>query len=179
VPDSIVVVFDEAYFEFLDDPPDTLRFVRHGRNVVVLRTFSKIHGLAGLRIGYAIASPAMTEVLHKTRQPFNVNSIAHAGAIAALDDEAHLRETKQVIDEGRAYLQERFAEMQIPFVPAAANFVMVNVGDGCAVFQKLLQRKIIVRPLKGYGLPEWVRISVGTMEENKKLIGALREVIRA
>jgi histidinol-phosphate aminotransferase len=179
VPDRIIVVFDEAYFEFLDDPPDTLQFIRGGRNAVVLRTFSKIHGLAGLRIGYAVASPAMTEVLHRTRQPFNVNSIAHAGAIAALDDEAHLRETKRVIDEGRAYLQEQFAEMQIPFVPAAANFVMVNVGDCCAVFQQLLQRKIIVRPLQGYGLPEWVRISVGTMEENKKLIGALREVIRA
>ena len=179
VPDSVVVVFDEAYFEFLDDPPDTLRFVRDGRNVVVLRTFSKIHGLAGIRIGYAIAPPEMTEVLHKTRQPFNVNSIAHAGAIAALDDEAHLRETKRVVDEGRAYLQEQLSEMQIPFVPAAANFVMANVGDACAVFQKLLQRKIIVRPLKGYGLPEWVRISVGTMEENKKLIGVLKEVIRA
>ena len=101
-----------------------------------------------------------------------MNSIAQAGAIAALDDEAHLRETKRVIDEGRAYLQEQFAEMQIPFVPAAANFLMVNVGDGCAVFQKLLQRKIIVRPLKGYGLPEWVRISVGTMEENRQLIAA-------
>ena len=178
VPDSIIVVFDEAYFEFLDDPPDTLRFVRDGRNVIVLRTFSKIHGLAGLRIGYAIAPPEMIEVLHKTRQPFNVNSIAQTGAIAALDDEAHLRETKLVIDQGRAYLQEQFAKMQIPFVPAAANFLMVNVGDGCAVFQKLLQRKIIVRPLKGYGLPEWVRISVGTMEENKQLIAALRDVIR-
>jgi len=178
VPDSIVVVFDEAYFEFLDDPPETLRFVRDGRNVIVLRTFSKIHGLAGLRIGYAIASRDITEVLHKTRQPFNVNSIAQAGAIGALDDEAHLRETKRVIDEGRAYLQKQFTKMQIPFVPAVANFVMVNVGDGCAVFQKLLQRKIIVRPLKGYGLPEWVRISVGTMEENKKLIAAVREVIR-
>ena len=178
VPDSIVVVFDEAYFEFLDDPPETLRFVRDGRNVIVLRTFSKIHGLAGLRIGYAIASRDITEVLHKTRQPFNVNSIAQAGAIGALDDEAHLRETKRVIDEGRAYLQKQFTKMQIPFVPAVANFVMVNVGDGCAVFQELLQRKIIVRPLKGYGLPEWVRISVGTMEENKKLIAAVREVIR-
>ncbi len=178
VPDSIVVVFDEAYFEFLDNPPDTIRFVRDGRNVVVLRTFSKIHGLAGVRIGYAIAPPEMTEVLHKTRQPFNVNSIAHAGAIAALDDEAHLRETKRVIDEGRTYLQQQLAEMQIPFVPAAANFLMVNVGDGCAVFQELLQRKIIVRPLKGYGLPEWIRISVGTMEENRQLITALREVIR-
>ena len=118
-------------------------------------------------------------MLHKTRQPFNVNSIAHAGAIAALDDEAHLRETKRVIDEGRAYLQKQFAEMQIPFVPAAANFLMVNVGDGCAVFQKLLQRKIIVRPLKGYGLPEWLRISVGTMEENRQLIATLRDIMRS
>ena len=178
IPNSIIVVFDEAYFEFLDDPPDTLRFVREGRNVVVLRTFSKIHGLAGIRIGYAIAPPEMAEVLHKTRQPFNVNSIAHAGAIAALDDEAHLRETKRVIDEGRAYLQEQLAEMQVSFVPAVANFLMVNVGNGCAVFQKLLQRKIIVRPLKGYGLPEWVRISVGTMEQNRQLIAALRDVMR-
>lgn len=179
IPNSIIVVFDEAYFEFLDDPPDTLRFVRDGRNVVVLRTFSKIHGLAGVRIGYAIASPEITEVLHKTRQPFNVNSIAHAGAIAALADEAHLIETKRVIDEGRAYLQEQLAEMHVPFVSAVANFLMVNVGDGCAVFQKLLQRKIIVRPLKGYGLPEWVRISVGTMEQNRQLIAALRDVMRS
>ena len=100
-------------------------------------------------------------------------------AIAALEDKAHLRETKRVIDEGRAYLQKQFAEMEIPFVPAAANFVMVNVGDACAVFQKLLQRKIIVRPLKGYGLPEWVRISVGTMEENRQLIAALRDIMRS
>jgi histidinol-phosphate aminotransferase len=179
VSEKIVVVFDEAYFEFLDDPPDTLRFVREGRNVIVLRTFSKIHGLAGLRIGYAVARPDVIEVLHKTRQPFNVNSIAQAGALAALEDDAHLRETKRIVDEGRAYLQEQFSEMQVPFVPAVANFVMVNVGDGCAIFEKLLQRKIIVRPLSGYGLPEWVRITVGTMEENKRLIGALREVTRA
>ena len=178
VPENIVVVFDEAYFEFLDDPPDTLQYVREGRNVVVLRTFSKIHGLAGLRIGYGVATADLIEVLHKTRQPFNVNNIAQAGALAALDDDAHLRETKRVVDEGRAYLQEQFAKMQIPFVPAVANFVMVNVGDGCAVFEKLMRLKIIVRPLKGYGLPEWVRISVGTMEENKKLITALRELIR-
>src|SRR5262245_52917397 len=177
VPDNIIVVFDEAYFEFLDDPPDTLQFVREERNVVVLRTFSKVHGLAGLHIGYAIAPPEITEVLHKKRQPFNVNRVAQAGAIAALADESHLRETKRVINEGRAYLQEQFAEMQIQFVPGAANFVMVNVGDGCAVFQKLLQRKIIVRPLKGYGLSEWVRISVGTMEENRNLVAALCEVL--
>ena len=177
IPDSIIVVFDEAYFEFLDDPPDTLWYVRERRNVVVLRTFSKVHGLAGLRIGYGIAPRDLIEILHKTRQPFNVNSIAQAGAIAALDDEAYLRETKRIVDQGLAFLQQQFAEMRIPFVPAVANFVMVNVGDGCAVFEKLLQRKIIVRPLKGYGLPEWVRISVGTMEENKKLIAALKDVL--
>jgi histidinol-phosphate aminotransferase len=177
IPDSIIVVFDEAYFEFLDDPPDTLRYVRERRNVVVLRTFSKVHGLAGLRIGYGIARRDLIEILHKTRQPFNVNSIAQAGAIAALDDEAYLRETKRIVDQGLAFLQQQFAEMRIPFVPAVANFVMVNVGDGCAVFEKLLQRKIIVRPLKGYGLPEWVRISVGTMEQNKKLIAALKVVL--
>jgi histidinol-phosphate aminotransferase len=177
VPENIIVVFDEAYFEFIDDPPDTLRFVREGRHVVVLRTFSKIHGLAGLRIGYAVSRPDLIEVLHKTRQPFNVNSIAQVGALAALDDDAHQRETKRVVDEGRAYLQEQLAKMKMRFVPAVANFVMVNVGNGPAVFQKLLKRKIIVRPLKGYNLPEWVRISVGTMEENKKCVAALKEIL--
>ena len=179
IPENVMVVFDEAYFEFLNDPPDTLRFVREDRNVVVLRTFSKIHGLAGLRIGYAVARPDVIDLLHRTRQPFNVNSVAQAGALGALEDDVHLRETKRVIDEGRAYLQEEFAEMKLPFVPGVANFVMVNVGDGCAVFGRLLRRKIIVRPLKGYGLPEWVRISVGTVEENRKCVAALRKILGA
>jgi histidinol-phosphate aminotransferase len=178
VPENIVVVFDEAYFEFLDNPPDMLRYIREGRKVVVLRTFSKIHGLAGLRIGYAVAPVDLVEVLHKTRQPFNVNSIAQAGALAALTDEPHQRETKRIVEEGRAYLQEKLAEMKIQFVPGVANFVMVNVGDGLVVFEQLLRRKIIVRPLKGYGLPEWVRISVGTMEENERCTAALREMKR-
>jgi histidinol-phosphate aminotransferase len=178
IPEQVIVVFDEAYFEFLDRPPDTLRFVRESRNIVVLRTFSKIHGLAGLRIGYAVGPPDLIEVLHKTRQPFNVNSIAQVGALAALEDDEHQRETKRVIDEGRAYLHEQFAKMKIPFVPGTANFVMANVGDGQAVFEKLLRQNIIVRPLKGYNLPEWVRISVGTMEENRKCVAALKEVLR-
>src|SRR5204863_3215350 len=176
LPESIVVVFDEAYFEFLDNSPDTLQYVREGRNIVVLRTFSKIHGLAGLRIGYGIARSDVIAVLDKTRQPFNVNPIAHAGALAALADDAHQGETKRVVDEGRAYLQEQFAAMKLHFVPGAANFIMVNVGDGAAVFQKLLAKKIIVRPLKAYQLPEWVRISVGTMEQNKQCIAALKEI---
>src|SRR6266513_1117030 len=178
ISENVIVVFDEAYFEFLDDPPDTLQFVREGRNIVVLRTFSKIHGLAGLRIGYAVAQPDLIEVLQKTRQPFNANSIAHAGALAALDDDTHQRETKRVVDEGRAYLQEQFAEMKVRYVPGVANFVMVNVGDGAAVFERLLVRKVIVRPLKGYNLPEWIRISVGTMEQNLQCVAALKEVRR-
>lgn len=177
VPENIITVFDEAYFEFLDDAPDTLRYVRDGRNLVVLRTFSKIHGLASLRAGYGIGPRELIDVLRKTRQPFNVNGIAQAGALAALTDEAHQRETKQVVDAGRAYLQEKFGEMKLEFVPAAANFIMVKVGNGATVFEKLLAQKIIVRPLKGYKLPEWVRITVGTMEQNKKCIAALKEVL--
>jgi histidinol-phosphate aminotransferase len=178
LPENIIVVFDEAYFEFLENPPDALKYVREDRNAVVLRTFSKIHGLAGLRIGYGVARSRLIAVLDKTRQPFNVNSIAHAGALATFKDEAHQHETKRVVDEGRAYLQEQFAAMKLHFVPGAANFIMVNVGDGAAVFQKLLAKKIIVRPLKSYQLPEWVRISVGTMEQNKQCIAALKEILK-
>jgi histidinol-phosphate aminotransferase len=177
VPDQVMVIFDEAYFEFLDHPPDTLQFVRKRRNVVVLRTFSKIHGLAGLRIGYGIARTELIQVLQKVRQPFNVNAIAQVAALAALDDEKHASETKGIVDQGRAYLQEQFAAMNLRFVPAVANFVMVHVGDGPTVFKDLLARKIIVRPLKGYQLPEWVRISVGTMEQNQKCIAALKEIL--
>jgi histidinol-phosphate aminotransferase len=177
VPDEVVIVFDEAYFEYLDDPPDTLRFVREGRNVVVLRTFSKIQGLAGLRIGYGMARPELIRVLQKTRQPFNVNGLAQAAALAGLGDDEHLRETKRLTDEGRAYLQEQFAAMNLRFVPGAANFVLVHVGDGMKIFKALLNRQIIVRALKGYNLPEWIRISVGTMEQNRRCIAALREVL--
>ena len=177
LPENIVAVFDEAYFEFLDHPPDTLQYIHGGRDIVVLRTFSKIHGLASLRVGYGIARRELIEVLQKTRQPFNVNGIAQAGALAALTDEAHQRETRKIVDEGRAYLQEQFAAMNLRFVQGAANFVMVNVGDGAAVFKKLLAHKIIVRPLKGYNLPEWVRLTVGTMEQNKKCIAALKKVL--
>src|SRR6266446_10367191 len=134
VPENIIVVFDEAYFEYLDDPPDTLRFVRAGRNVAVLRTFSKIHGLASLRIGYGIARPELIQVLQKARQPFNVNGLAQAAALAGLADGEHRRKTKRITDEGRAYLQEQFAAMNLCFVPSVANFVLVNVGDGARIF---------------------------------------------
>lgn len=177
VPDEIVVVLDEAYFEFLDSPPDTLRHIRDGRNVLLLRTFSKIHGLASLRVGYGVARKELIEVLQKTRQPFNVNGIAQAAALAALEDADYLAKSKQVVDTGRAFLEKEFAAIKLRFVHSAGNFVLVQVGDGPAVFKKMLARKIIVRPLVGYGLPEWIRITVGTMEQNKKCIAALKEVL--
>jgi histidinol-phosphate aminotransferase len=177
VPDRIVVVFDEAYFEYVARPPDTMRFIREERNVIILRTFSKIHGLASLRLGYGMAPPELIQVLQKTREPFNVNGLAQAAGLAALSDDAHQLETKRVTDEGRAYLEKEFAAMKLEFMASAANFVFVKVGDGAAVFRALLQRRIIVRALKGYHLSAWVRISVGTMEQNRKCIAALREVI--
>ncbi|CAN5501649.1 histidinol-phosphate transaminase [soil metagenome] len=178
VPDDVIVAFDEAYYEYVDSPPDTLKFVREGRNLIVLRTFSKIHGLATARLGYGIARPEIIQVLQKTREPFNVNGLAQAAAVAALNDCEHQLETKRITDEGRKYLQEEFAEMDLPFVASAGNFVLVYVKDGGAVFRELLQRRIIVRALKGYALPEWVRISVGTMEQNRACIAALREVLK-
>ena len=177
VPDGVITVLDEAYFEFLDDPPDTLRHVRDGRDVVVLRTFSKIHGLASLRVGYGIGRPELIEVLQKTRQPFNVNGIAQIGALAALEDEEHLRKTKRLVDSGRAYFENEFRAMKLKFNPSAGNFVFVNVSNGPAVFKKLLAMKIIVRPLLGYSLPEWLRITVGTMEQNEKCIAALKKAL--
>jgi len=177
VPSPLIVVLDEAYYEFVDDPPDTLRYVREGRNVVVLRTFSKIHGLASLRVGYGIARPELIEVMQKTRQPFNVSGVAQAGALAALGDEAHVRETRRVVDEGRAFFEKELRALELEFVPSAGNFLLVNVGDGQKIFRALLHHKVIVRAMSGYELPQWVRITTGTMEQNKKCIAALREVI--
>lgn len=177
VPENVIVAFDEAYYEYVDTPPDTLKFVREGRNVIVLRTFSKIHGLASVRLGYGIARPELIRVLQKTREPFNVNGLAQAAAVAALADEEHQRETKRVTDAGRVYLQQQFADMNLTFVPSAGNFVLVHVGNGTEVFRELLRRRIIVRALKGYALAQWVRVSVGTMEQNRALIAALREIL--
>ncbi len=176
VPEHVMVVFDEAYYEFLDEPPDVLQYVRAGRNVVVLRTFSKIQGLANLRIGYGLAAAEIIEVLQKARQPFNANGIAQAGALAGLSDQAHMDETRRVTREGRNFFQAQFLEMHLEFVPSHANFVLVRVGDGKKVFEALLRRGLIVRAMGSYGLPEWIRVSVGTMPQNKAFIAALREL---
>ncbi len=177
VPDHVLVIFDEAYHEFLDNPPDVLPYVRAGRNVVVMRTFSKIQGLANLRIGYAVAPENIASVLQKTRQPFNANGIAQAGALAGLSDSAHMLRTRELTREGRNFLESEFAAMGLEYVPSAANFVLVRVGDGDAIFQALLRRGLIVRAMRSYKLPEWIRISIGTMDQNQRLIAELKSVL--
>lgn len=177
IPAHVTVIFDEAYYEFLDTPPDTLKYVREGRNVIIMRTFSKIQGLAGLRIGYGIGNPELIGVLQKVRQPFNANAIAQAGAVAGLLDKEHQRRTKENNDSGREYLQTQFADLGLEYVPSFANFVLVKVGDGDQVFSEMLKQGVIVRAMRGYKLPEWVRISVGTPDQNQRCIRVLRGVL--
>jgi histidinol-phosphate aminotransferase len=179
VPERVVIVADEAYFEFVRDPeyPDSLRDHDGVRLIVTLRTFSKVFGLAGLRVGYAVARPDIIGLLNNVRQPFNVTSLGQVAAIAGMDDEEHVRRTLEVNAEGMAYLEREFKRLKIAFVPSQANFILADVGDGPTVYERLLREGVIVRPMGGYGLPRHVRISVGLREENQKLIAALARVL--
>jgi histidinol-phosphate aminotransferase len=174
LPAHVICALDEAYIEFLDDPPPSVEYaMKH--NFVVLRTFSKIVGLAGMRIGYGVAQKECIALLQKVRQPFNVNAVAQAGALAALGDTAHIRRTKTMTRRGLAYLEKEFKKLKLEFVPSCANFILVNVGDGDKVFRGLQQRGVIVRPMRGYKMPGWVRVTVGVPEENRKFINALKK----
>ena len=135
--------------------------------------------MAALRVGYGMARPALAEVLQKTRQPFNVNAVAQAGALAGLLDEDHQHRTKLLTDEGRAHLQAEFAALGLEYVPSFANFVLVKVGEGKAAFDALLRRGVIVRPMGGYKLPDWIRVSIGTRNENARFLDTLRAVLAA
>ncbi len=177
VPDHVVVVFDEAYHEFPDSAPDTIKYVREGRNVCVLRTFSKIHGLAALRVGYGLAPKPLADLLQKARQPFNVNAIAQAGAVAALADHAHVEETRRINREGLAFYEEAFRSRGLEFVPSHANFVLVKTGDGDRVFRDMLKQGVIIRAMSSYKLPDWVRISIGTAEQNRRCLEVLDAVL--
>lgn len=173
LPDHVVAVFDEAYFEFLEEAPDTLKYVREGKNVCVMRTFSKAQGLSALRIGYGFAPAHIAGLLNRARQPFNANAIAQAGALAAIADEDHITATVKNNKEGLGFFESAFAERGWEFVPSHANFVLVNVGDGDRVFQELLTKGVIVRAMRGYKLPEWVRISIGTPPQNQRCLEEL------
>ncbi len=178
VPPHVVVALDEAYIEFLAKPIDLLPVILGGKpNLILMRTFSKIYGLAGLRLGYGIAHPEFIAELEKVRQPFNINAVAQAAALAALDDNAHAAKTKRINARGLKLYARAFRKLGLEFVPSFANFILVRVGDGQRVFNELQKLGVIVRPMASYQLPEWIRISVGTPKENQRCLEALKTVI--
>ncbi len=177
---DVILVVDEAYREYVPRPlqPDLLKPIRDGRYLLTLRTFSKAYGLAGLRIGYGIAPVEMVEILNRVRQPFNVNTLAQRGALAALSDTAHLEETVRITEAGRRNLQSRLEELGLLCIPSVANFILVDMRrDGRAIADALLRKGVIVRSMEGYGLPTHIRVTVGTPQENTRAIKALAEVL--
>ena len=173
VPDGVLVVTDEAYFEYVRDPgyPDTLKYFAEGRNILILRTFSKVYGLASLRIGYGIARREILEQMNKIREPFNTNSLAQEAARAALEDEAHLRRSIEVNEEGKAFLYREFDGLGLKYVPTEANFIYIPLDrDSKALFDSLLRKGVIVRPVG----PKEIRVTVGLPEENRRFIEALK-----
>src|SRR3984957_6418105 len=175
VPDDVLLVMDEAYIEFLDDPVDLIPLIRLGarKNLVLMRTFSKIYGLAGLRVGYGIADAGLISAFEKVRQPFNINLLAQAAALAALDDDEHVRKTRANNFGGLQFFEKAFRRLNLQFVPSSANFILVRVGEGQRIFDAMQKLGVIVRPMGGYQLPEWIRLSIGTPQENERSLGAL------
>lgn len=187
VPENVVVVLDEAYFDYAhdenfgrDDYPDGIQWLAHYPNLIVTRTFSKAYGLAGLRIGYGVSHPQMADLLNRVRQPFNVNSIAMAAACAALEDKAHLQQGLRLNREGMARLEGAFIEMGLSFIPSSGNFIAVDVGRaGSDVYEALLYEGVIVRAVANYNMPTHIRVTVGLPEENERFITALQKVLTA
>lgn len=179
LPASVVVVLDEAYYEYVERPdyPRSVEHVRQGRNLVVLRTFSKVYGLAGLRIGYAIGPVGLLEEMNKVRSPFNTSGVAQAAALAALDDTAHVRRSIESNRAGLQQLGEGLGVQGVGYVPSAGNFLLVTLNsEAKPVADALLQRGVIVRPMRWMGFPNAIRVTVGTREENERFLSALAEV---
>src|SRR5262249_48141570 len=178
-PEKVLICLDEAYIEFLDGAADLLPQIRSGKklNLLLMRTFSKIYGLAGLRVGYGIAHPELIGTLEKARQPFNLNALAQAAALAALDDREHVERTRRNNAAGLRFFSEGFRNLSLEFLPSSANFILVRVGDGQGIFERLQKQGIIVRPMAGYQLGEWIRITIGTPEENQRCLAALSSIV--
>jgi histidinol-phosphate aminotransferase len=177
VPDDVLLVVDEAYLEFLGEPVDLIPLIRLGvrKNLILMRTFSKIYGLAGLRLGYGIANTDLVSALEKIRQPFNANLLSQAAALAALDDEEHVRKTRTNNFAGLEFFERALRKLGLEYVPSSANFILVRVGDGQKVFNAMQKLGVITRPMGGYQLPEWIRISIGTPPENERCLEALKK----
>ena len=180
VPDKVIVVFDEAYVEFAQGPdfPDSFAYMKQGRKVVVLRTFSKAASLAGLRVGYGVADADCVALLNRIRPPFNVNSLAQVAALAALEDDSHILECLRMIEAGRHFLIDEFNSLGLKYAPSRANFILVDVGKNASdVFQRLLKEGVIVRPMTSFGMESALRVTIGTPEENRRFIKALKKVL--
>ncbi len=180
LPREIVVVLDEAYNEYLDDSvkADSIGWLRRFPNLVVTRTFSKVYGLAGLRVGYAFASAGVADLMNRVRQPFNVNTLSLVAATAALDDHEFVRRSFQLNRAGMKQITTGLKRIEIDFIPSFGNFVSFKVGDGAAVFQKLLKKGIIVRPIASYGMPAHLRVTIGLESENARFLAALEQALR-
>jgi histidinol-phosphate aminotransferase len=181
VPQRVIVVLDEAYNEYLPDAlrVDTTRWLDDHPNLVVTRTFSKAYGLAGLRVGFALAHPDVADLLNRVRLPFNVNSLAQAAARAALGDQAFVARSRELNERGMQQLKRGFAELRLDYIPSYGNFIAVRVGSAAAVYQRLLKRGVIVRPVGAYGLPEHLRVSIGLESENAHFLSALKAALHA
>jgi histidinol-phosphate aminotransferase len=180
LPAHVMVVIDEAYFEYVAEEgyPDTTRWLAEYPNLIVTRTFSKAYGLAGLRVGYALSAPGIAALLIRVRQPFNVNSIAQAAALAALDDELHLEKTMRLNRAGMEQLVAGFERLSLSFIASAGNFVAVDTGqDAALVYERLLQEGVIVRPVANYGMPDHLRVTVGLADENGRFLNAMEKVL--
>jgi histidinol-phosphate aminotransferase len=181
VPADVVVVYDEAYTEYLPpaDRYDSIAWTREHPNLLVSRTMSKAYGLAGLRVAFGVAHPEITDLLNRIRQPFNTNSLAQAAAVAVLADTQYLARSYELNRAGLAQLSAAFDRLGLRYVPSYGNFVLVEVGAAQRVYETLLRAGVIVRPVANYGLPTWLRVSVGLPEENTRFIEALGPALRA
>ena len=181
VPANVIVVLDEAYFEYVgadDEGTDGVALLKHYPNLIVTRTFSKAYGLAALRVGYAVASAEITDVLNRVRAPFNVNALGLAAATAVLNDEAYLEQGRNVNREGMAQLLAGFKTLGLPYIPSAGNFIAVEFKtDTAKLYQDLLHEGVIVRPVAGYEMPNHLRVSIGLEQENAALLEALEKVL--
>ncbi len=176
---DIIVVMDEAYYEYMTakDYPMTIGYVKKGARVIVLRTFSKIYSLAGLRVGYGIAPEPIISMMERIRPPFNVNSVAQAAAIASLKDKGRVKRCRARMLEGRRLLEKELKKSALEFVPSEANFILIRTGNGRKWFDLLLGMGVIVRAMDEYELPGWIRVTVGTQKENEKFIRAIRKIV--
>ena len=179
VPKDVIVVLDEAYNEYIAPAErlDTAAWIKDFPNLVVTRTFSKIFGLAGLRVGYALASTEVADLMNRIRQPFNVNNLAIAAAVAALDDHAFVAESYELNRSGMARLVAGLKRLGLEHIPSHGNFVTFKAADAAAVNQKLLKQGIIIRPIAGYGLPDWLRVTIGTESDNARFLEALEKAL--